>query len=344
LVPSEWGLGKTDFPEKWVFTVNANRTVLIGARPLGALHNKFPFDIMELEPEGYALFNRSFTEVLQPVQDTMDWLLNSHFYNVRKTINNQMIVDPSRVVMKDVLDPRAGGVFRLRPAAYGTPVDQAIKQLQVTDVTRGNLADMELMNQIGQRTTGVSDQIMGQVNAGGRKTATEVRTSTTFGINRLKTNAEYFSAMGWSPLAQKMVQNSQQYYDGEKKFKIVGDLITEAGQQFIEVNPENITGFYDFVPVDGTLPIDRFAQANLWRSMLGDMRNLPEVLMQYDIGRIFAWVAKLAGLKNIEQFRTQIVPDAQLAAQAQAGNIVPVPQPNATPTEPGQVANLGQTG
>ena len=324
LIPSAWGLGKSDMPEKWVFTVTANFELVMGAQPLGALHNKFPFNVLEMEPEGYSLTGRGIPDIAESTQNTMDWLINSHFYNVRKVMNDQFIVDPSRVVMKDAQDPLPGGLIRLKPAAYGTDPSTVMKQLQVTDVTQNHIRDMQFMLSIGERALGVNDQIMGVLNQSGRKTATEVRTSSSFGINRLKTTAEYFSAMGWTPWSQMLVQNSQQFYDAEKKFKLVGDLSQEAGPSFVDVSPEVIQGFYDFVPIDGTLPVDRFAQANLWKELLGQLRNFPEIMMQYDMGRIFAWVAQLAGLKNINQFKVQILPDEQLAAQAQQGNVVPL--------------------
>ena len=350
LVPSQWKLGKGDMPEKWVFTVTEDYRVVLGARPLGSYHAKFPFTIISLEPEGYTLAPRGFPKILEPIQNTLDWLINSHFYNVRKVLNDMFVVDPSRVVTKDLDAPGAGGYIRLRPSAYGQDVRTALTQLNVTDVTQNHLRDMQLMLGIGERTVGINDQIMGVLSGGGsgRKTATEVRTSSTFGINRLKVAGEWFSASGWAPMTQRMVQNTQQYYDLERKFRIVGDLALGAGSQFADVTPETIKGFYDFVPVDGTLPVDRFAQANLWREMMTQFRNFPELQAQYDIGRIFEWVAQLAGLKNIRQFRTELVPDGFAQAQAQQGNTVAIPGKSPTNLaavpEPGQVSGLGQTG
>jgi hypothetical protein len=256
--------------------------------------------------------------------------------------------------MKDVLDPLPGGVIRLKPAAYGTDTNAVMHQMAITDVTQNHIRDLQMMLGIGERTVGINDQIMGMLNAGGRKTATEVRTSTSFGVNRLKTIAEWFSAVGFDPLAQMTVQNTQQYYDGEMKFKIAGDLMLNAGAGFVTVTPDKIMGMYDFVPVDGTLPIDRFAQANLWQQLLGQMRTMPEIMMQYDMAGIFTWVAQLAGLKNINQFKIQVAPDQVLAMQAQRGNVVgmngrgPQPasaRPNAAEViEPGQVPGMGATG
>jgi len=183
------------------------------------------------------------------------------------------------------------------------------------------------------------------MEAGGRKTATEVRTSTSFGVNRLKTQCEWFSVTGWSPYTQKLVQRTQQRYTAEKQYKIVGDL-AQFSPQFAMISPADISGFFDYEPADGTLPVDRFAQANLWQMIMGQMVNYPQILMQYDVAKIFAWVANLAGIKNMAQFR--LVPDEQLLAQAQAGNVVPLRQAgsptNTNLNEPRQSPLAGPTG
>ena len=365
LIPKEWGLSQSDYPEKWCFTTtlkagshaqpqvsgSKNVDVVIGARPLGAFHGKFPLFVLQMEPEAYAFSSRAMTDVLGPLQDAMDWLFNAHMFNVRKVMNDQFVVDPSRIVLGDLLDPLPGNIIRLKRAAYGTDPKTAISQLNVVDVTRQHIQDMGTIHEFAQRAVGVTDQIMGMIDAGGRKSATEVRTSSTFGVNRQKTVAEYFSAMGFSPLASVLVSTSQQYYDMQQKFRVAGDLMLEAGQGLVDVNPEMIAGNYDFIPVDGTLPIDRYAQANLWREILTGMNNMPIVAMQYDVGRIFAWVAQIAGLKNITRFRLQVQPDEALIAAARAGNVVPMKQPSGASLaggpertgEPGQVSGMGQT-
>ena len=163
--------------------------------------------------------------------------------------------------------------------------------------------------------------MMGMMEAGGRKTATEVRTSTSFGVNRLKTQCEWFSATGFAPYTQKLIQRTQQNLSIPRQYRLVGDL-AQFSPQFAMVGPEDIAGFFDFEAVDGTLPVDRFAQANLWQMLMGQLQNYPQILAQYDVAKIFAWVANLAGIKNIAQFR--LIPDQQAMMQAQAGNIVPI--------------------
>jgi len=97
-----------------------------------------------------------------------------------------------------------------------------------------------------------------------------------------------------------------------------------AGPAFMQIDPTMLSGDYDFVPVDGTLPVDRMAMATLWQNIMGQMRNFPQLMMQFDIGKVFTHVAQLGGIRNINQFKIQVVPDAVLAAQAGLGNVIPM--------------------
>jgi hypothetical protein len=267
------------------------------------------------------------------------------------------IVDPSKIIMKDMSDPMPGKLIRLRPEAYGTDVRTAAHQFQVVDVTQAHMRDVPVIIQVMQRLVGVTDNIMGLVNPGGRKTATEVRTSSTLGINRLKTNAEYMSAMGFSPLAMAALQNTQQFYDDRQKLRVAGDLIRQQ-DGFVDVTPEGITGFYDYLPVDGTLPLDRFAMANLQREILNDALAIPGIGEGLDILGFISHIAQLSGVKNFDRFliRAQTQPDQQLLDAARAGNVVPIggqgggrtagrsEEDLARVSEPGQVTGMGTTG
>jgi hypothetical protein len=260
-------------------------------------------------------------------------------------LNNQFIVDPSMVVMQDLQDPNPGKLIRLKPQAYGRDVRTLLTQLNVQDITRGNLPDMQMVTDFIQRCLGVTDQAMGMLPSKSHVTATATRTSTSMGVNRMKTNCEYYSAMGFGPFTQKLIQGTQQHMDFEQAMRVAGDLNQFSSKPYVQVTPDLIAGFYDYIPVDGTLPVDRFAQANLWQMIMGQMMKDPRVYQTYDSAKIFAWVAGLAGIKNMTRFR--LVPDEQAMQQAQAGNIIPLNQaakPRVNENEPRQVPNLGPTG
>jgi hypothetical protein len=361
LSPREWGLSDVSSHEKWVFEASVQASAsssggnqghlkyIHAARPLGCYHNKFPINILEMDPEPYAFASRGIPEIMQAMQTTMDWLVNSHMYNVRKTLNNQWLVDPSRVLMTDFENPEAGGAIKAKPAAYGTDLRMAVQQLPVADVTRGHMADIPFFHEFSQRAIGVNDQMMAMADVKSHTTAGANRTASSFGVNRQKTTAEFMSAMGWSPLGQVLVQNTQQYMDAPMKVRVAGDLLLALGPsapKFVQVTPEDIQGFFDFVPVDGTMPVDRYAQAALWQQLFGAMAKMPGLLQQYDVAGIFSWVAQLAGLKNINRFRIQIAPPGANPNLLGQGNVVPLrgaaPAPG-NPPEPGQVPGMGTT-
>ena len=323
LVPADWGLGSSRTPEKWCFTL-CNDAVIIGCWPLGLHHNKYPFDILEFELEGYGLFKRGVLELLEPLNQTLTWLFNTHFHNVRKVINNQLVIDPSRITQRDITDPQGGRLIRLTPAAYGTAPRDALHQLAVADVTNQHIStDARVVMDMMNRVLGMNDGLMGVLAQGGRKSATEVRSANSYGVNRQKTITEYMSAQGWGPHATKMLQNTQQFYDGEQQFKIAGSLMSKA-QTFAMVTPESIAGFYDFVAVDGTLPVDRQAQVMVWVELMKQMAAYPGMLLEYDVNSIFAHVAHLAGVKNLASFRIKSVDDGAIQLAAQRGDVVPI--------------------
>lgn len=358
LIPRDWKLGQSELPEMWVFTV-INNEVIIRAQPLGEFYDKYPIDVMEHEMEGHQFSKRSMLEMAAPLNDTLTWLFNTHFFNVRKSLNNQFIMDPSRVVMKDAKNADEGMIIRMRPSAYGTGIENAIKQLPVMDITANHMKDAQIVMQMMQRLFGVNDQMMGMQAPGGRKTATEIRGSSAAGMNRLKTDAEYASAMGFQPHATKLLQATQQHYDLERMYKIAGDLLPGQPQEMM-VSPEMIAGFFDYIPVDGTMPVDRYAMANLFKEILIGMKQFPELAQRYDMGSMFAYTMQLAGAKNIQRFQIKVVPDQQLENATQAGNVVPMvggangrragtvsPRDEAgygRAGEPGQIPGVGPTG
>lgn len=344
LNPKEWKLENRNQLEKWVFTI-AQRETIISAQPLGLYSDKFPFDVIELEPEGYSIFKKGMLETLQPLNDTMDWLLNTHFYNVRQTLNNQFVYDPSIFYMKDVEAKGPGKLIRVRPERYGiADVSKGIYQLPVQPVTGTHIQGMTVIGDLMQRAMGVSDNVMGMLAPGGRKTATEVRSSTSFAANRLKTNCEYFSAMGFSPLAMKLVSLTQQMLlEAGPEDPLVVRLVGEKGAELVKsLRVEDIAGAFQFSPVDGSLPIDRVAQAQTLTALFAQAARVPQIVQGLDFMKFFNYICRLEGVRDFDSFKiqTQIVPDATAAAGAAAGNLVPMASatpPSAPPMMKGQM-------
>lgn len=320
LIPKMWGLGDSNRLEIWKFLL-AEKCLIIQACPMGLYHNQFPYFVGEgnFGSDEFAKFG--MTEIMRPLTDILTWLVNSHFYNVRRVLNNQLVVDPSRITMKDLTKP-GQRIMRLKPTAYGTDVRLAVHQLQMQDVTRSHLADAQYVEGMIHKVTAVMENVMGLQSTSGRRSATEARQAYQQSITRLKTPVEYNSALAFAPLAGRMLSNTQQMLDVERKYAIAGSTL-DVARKFIEVNAQTISGSFDFVPVDGAMPIDRLAQATFWKELLMQMARLPNAYMEWDINGMIAHAMKMQGERNIDRFRIQIGSPEYLQRQAQYGNLIP---------------------
>lgn len=317
LVPNEFGLSTNTNKEIWVFTMTSTG-LLIGANPAGWYHGKFPMDLATREFDGYTLSSRGIPEIGAPLNHTLNWLINSHMYNVERALNNEFIFDPSILNSKDFMDPAPGKRIRVRPEGYGKDVKQAFAQMNSYDATRSHMQDIKLVEGLFQRVFGISDQMLGALSQGGRKTATEVRSASGFGLNRLKSLSEFLSAQFFGPLTLKLWSNSQQMYTQEDTFSIAKGLTTKTLENPITV--DQIAGNFNFAPVDGTIPIDRMAQAMIYKEILMGMQTFPQVAGRYDVASFFAFIAKMAGVKNLDSF--VITDAATIQQEAALGNLV----------------------
>jgi hypothetical protein len=60
---------------------------------------------------------------------------------------------------------------------------------------------------------------------------------------------------------------------------------------------------------------------------MSNLRMMPPLVAAgFDWVKIFTWVGSLAGLKNINQFKVQVMPPGMdMTNQVQAGNVIPMP-------------------
>ena len=322
VIPKVLGINASPNVEMWKFVL-ANNEVIIGAEPVGEYHQMFPFNVMEFGQGAHEFLKISLQEVIQPLVDTISWLFNSHFYNVRKALNDVRVVDPSRVVMRDLTSPVERGIVRLKPEAYGTPTKDAVHQLITPDMTRTHIQDATFIEIFLQKISGVVDTLFGTPEGPDRESATGVRTRTGFAANRLKTVAEYNSALGMVPHVAQLISNTQQYMSIEQKFRVAGASSLRHAKSFVEVNPQLIAGQFDYIPVDGTMPIDRLAQANFWKELAIQLAQSP-IGATWDLNEMIAHIMHLQGEKNVERFRLDMQSPEDIEQAVQQGNIVPI--------------------
>jgi hypothetical protein len=104
----------------------------------------------------------------------------------------------------------------------------------------------------------------------------------------------------------------------------------EGAQKPLRVTPDQLVGDFYYPVHDGTLPIDRVAMLDIWKELMIGVLQDQELRQTYSIPKLFEHVAELGGARNIQTFRTQVLPDGQVDRMAQAGNIAPAGEVNGT--------------
>ncbi len=339
LVPAsdDWQLGKSEKLEKWKFTIGAD-SIVLEARPAELNHNMFPGVVCAPEYDGYSFDPISKLELIQGMQESVDWLFSSHIANVRKAINDMLIVDPSLVNMNDLLSPRAGKIIRTRRSYWGRGVENIIKQLQVLDVTQGHMKDAGALMDIVHKVAATSDMAEGTpMRAGERVSATEVSGISRGVLNRLGKAAKIVGMQSMQDLAYMLAFQTQQFMEEETWVKLTGTLQETLENQYgwkeksINVSPEDVLINFDIVPYDGSTPGTEDVKA--WTQLWQVFGTSPELAAEFDIVRIFKHIAFQMGAKNVDDFvrsnnrvKPQVMADEDVEKEVGKGNLKKLPK------------------
>lgn len=311
-------LGTSKRSEKWIMEI-ANDARIIRFVPMGNDHRKYSYDACEYSPDSESHVNPGLGETIDPLQEHISWFINSHVTSVRKTVGNQMLIDPSGVEVQDIKD--RSPLIRLKPVAYRSGVDKWIKQLPINDVTRNHVNDAMTLKDVVQYVTGINENAMGQY-ASGRRSAKESGAVNSGASMRIKTPATLINSTMLRPMALKLIRNSRQSISMETWKEVMGnDGTPELFAQFTNPNAQ-VEGEFDFVVFDTTLPSEKQAQAEALQEALMAMMQNPQIPMMFgygpaDLKTLFETILRLRGIP---------VPPTAAQMQMQAG-----PQPQMNP-------------
>ena len=327
IIPKDFKLSDKETPEKWFFALAADE-VIIAAQPIGLDHNMFPVAVAAPEFDGRSIVPTSKLEVIQPMQEVVDWMINSHIANTRKAINDMIVYDPSIINSEDLADPKPGKLIRARRAAWGRPIKDAVFQLGVTDVTRGHVADTGMFIELMREISGATDTLQGiNRRTAERKTATEHSDTRSSAMGRLEMSARLIASQAHQDISLMFAANAQQLMDKDMMVQVTGRLEADLREVYgagesVSVSPFDILINYDILPHSGKVPQNEHLQT--WTQLFQIMLQDPMIRQQYDVGRVFEHIARQGGAEDVKEFR--IVPDEKVSQQVDAGNIVPLEQ------------------
>lgn len=341
IVPNEWELGPSKRPEKWFFAL-AGDSVVIQATPLGLDHGMYPVVVCVPDFDGHTIAPLSRLELAYPMQHALNWFINSRVANVRKSLNDMFIVNPSMVNMADLENPGPGKLIKMRISAWNKNPKDAITQFPVADVTQSHVADAAMLLDLINRITGAVDNAQGVPRQHGERiSAKEAGDLNAGALGKFRKLAQIIGAMTHRDIAFQMASNTQQFAELETYMELTTgtwmETLTQTyggnvqvdpiGQRFLKVSPEELDINYDVVIHDGSLPAsgDVASLLNMFQFASGD----PELRQAFDLVRMYERVAQMAGFNNIHEFlrkggsiQTQVEQPAEIQNQVQRGNLL----------------------
>lgn len=323
LVPKDWQvdgvpLGASDKPEKFLVWY-ANDSRILRVEPMGYLHNEFTYDIAQYNNDQLRFVNFGIGEVLEQLQEVQNWFINSHITSVRKTISNQLIVDPKGIELQDIKDRNP--VWRLKPAVQGSGVDRWVRQLDVRDVTQAHVADSGVIDNFAKQATGITENLLGQF-ASGRRSATEASSVNNSAAARLMLVAHAIWECALLPLGKHMLSNIRDGMTAQQLVRVVGQSTAAENQQgvpqLLMADKTMLVGSYDFMVFDGTLPSQRGQTAAVLQDLLIQLLQHPELafLFGVDPRPLLFEILTLRGIRNLSQYKLTPESAQQLIALA----------------------------
>ena len=254
-------------------------------------------------------------EPLEGLQDIMNKLWNSRIDNVKLVLNTMFLAVMDYIVDPADLQVRPAGVIRV---TEGVPLDQAVKPLELGEVTQSSYNETQEIERMTEKVSGVSQLTAGtDASPALGRTATGLTLVSEQGNTRFAHKVRIAELTGFKHLARQYASMIQQYAPEEQVIRIAG----QVGQmQWQTITADSIGGRFDF-DVEGesstqTESMRREQTLSLFQMLAADPYTKP-LRMREDLIKTF-------GRKNVQDYllspeELQQLYDAQAQAQAQGG-------------------------
>ena len=261
----------------------------------------------------------------------------SHVANVRKAINDMLIVDPYMINIKDLQNPGPGKLIRMRRPAWGRGVRDAVMQLNITDITQQNISSGSWIINWMNNIVGIDESLMGSMRQGGpeRLTKAEFQGTRQSAMTRLAHMAKVISMQSMQDIGYFFGSHTQQLMSEDTYVNTIGEWEDRLKKEFglaeqqdsrMKVRPEDLLIDFDVEIKDGAHPSTK--SSDFWMAMITLLMENPEMNQVFDIRRIFKHAARQNGVKNVSEFY-RVQPDEQVMREVEKGNLIPQQQQTA---------------
>lgn len=299
--PKDFGLGESTKLTKHVVQI-ANDTRIIRVEPLTYLHDDWTYDLAQFSPDTHQQLGESLSDTIDPLQNVISYLFNSRMASVKRSLENNLVIDPSGVNMASV-ESRSPWIT-MKKGAPRLGVDKFLRQLNYQDTTASHLSDADATMKMINIVTGVNENALGQFS-GGRRSATEARAANSGSAARPKVTASIIWSSCLAPLGKKLKSNHRSGISLDSFVKILGQDAAVRYDKFHPADLGTLIGDEDHFVFDSTLQSEKGFVAQSLQELASIMMSSPEVMsmLPMDLGALLTEILTLRGVDNIERFK-----------------------------------------
>jgi len=165
-------------------------------------------------------------------------------------------------------------------------------------------------------------------------TGIEFQGTRSSAVSRLQRIAMIIGVQFMQDIGNMFAVHTQQYMSKDTYVKIIGRYEDQIKEIFgkntnrQKATPDDVRVAYDLIVRDGSVPGGNFS--NVWVEMFKIIGTDEQLRQEFDVTRIFMYIAQQLGAKNIEDFKrnvsqiqSQVMPDEEVDREVERGNLVP---------------------
>jgi hypothetical protein len=338
LVPKEWKVGKGELPELWLFSVVGDE-LIVRAAPANLYHNMFPVGVFAPMYDGYSVWPVSKLECMYELGIAANYAYSSMLHEMRKSMHNRFVIDPGLVRYDHATSNDPSQMICMREQSWGRGVQNAIEQLQVTNVTKDNMQHIGMFQDFAYKASGAVDSLQGNIQKSGeRRSATEFRDTRLSAIGRVEKDIMINSLMNMQDLAYIVYKHTQQFKSQDSWVDFSGEHALELKMLF-----DGPGTLFDMSKVNVELDVQASDSTTYGGEFLNEQIQLfqlaqanPETFKMFDFTRWMLDLERRSGMQDPSSLlkpniKVMMMPTAEAMAFAGAlgsDNIAPTPKPS----------------
>lgn len=215
--------------------------VLLRAEKNPYMHGEKPFVRIVDHLVPHEFWGIGELEPLEGLQDTLNAIWNSRIDNVKLNLNSMFLAVMDYMVDPSDLQMGPSKVIRVRE---GVPLDQAVKRLDLGDVTSSSYTEAQEVERMTEKASGVSPYTSGSEGTQSyNRTATGVALISEQGNTRFSHKVKIAELTGFRRLGRQYGMLLQQFSPPEMVVRMQGPI---GGFYFQQLPYDAITGRFDY--------------------------------------------------------------------------------------------------